>query len=196
MLARLKRETVASHRAADDDRMSIMVAAATPATYLAFLSRIYGFEAPVESALAMASGLDEWLDVRGRTQIKLLRADLAALGVLDPAKLPRCTSVAPFRNAAFALLGWLYVVERNTLLHGVIERHLRSRLPRELQLAGSYLASRERSAGARWRELGDAMDRVAKAPRIADHIVAAARAAFRGQHGWYQLAIPRREHVA
>ena len=49
--------------------------------------------------------------------------------------MPRCSTVFPFRTPAEAL-GWIYVVERNTLLHAVVERHLRSRMPDVLKTAG------------------------------------------------------------
>jgi heme oxygenase len=185
MLARVKRETEPCHGAADADRMAVMSTTLAPASYVAFLSRIYGFEAPVEGALGLTQSLDVLFDLRGRTQIRRLRSDLIALGIFDPSALPRCTTVFPFREVPIAL-GWMFVLERNSLLHGLIERHLRVRLPEWLALAGTYLAAQERSAGTRWRELGEAMDRVGRNPHDADQIVYAARMAFRAQHGWYR----------
>ncbi len=188
MVSRLDRETEPYHHAADSDRMSIMTPGSSPASYLSFLSRIYGFEGPVEAALAMTPRLDTMLDLRGRTRIRLLRADLFALGIVDAATLPRCPSVFPFRHAA-AALGWTYAIERNRRLHGIIERHLDDALPDQPR---GYFAVRDRSAGERWRELGDALDRIGRVPAIGDQIVLAARSAFRCQHSWYQLSIPQR----
>src|SRR5258706_12085559 len=185
MVSRLDRETEPYHHAADSDRMSIMTPGSSPASYLSFLSRIYGFEGPVEAALAMTPRLDTMLDLRGRTRIRLLRADLFALGIVDAATLPRCPSVFPFRHAA-AALGWTYAIERNRRLHGIIERHLDDALPDQPR---GYFAVRDRSAGERWRELGDALDRIGRVPAIGDQIVLAARSAFRCQHSWYQLSI-------
>ncbi len=190
MLARLKRETEPFHNSADADRL-MAFAITTTSAYRTFLARVYGFESPVEAAVAMTSELAPYLDVRGRTQIKLLRADLAALGVLDLAALPRCTKVSPFRSAA-AAAGWLYVIERNTLAHGVIERQLRMRLPEPMKIAGTYLGAPERSVGARRRELGEAMDRIGKTTTVAAEIVEAARAAFRCQRAWYRTVVPER----
>ena len=189
MLARLQRETKTCHAAADEDRLAILASAPTLAMYRQFLARIHGFEAPVEVALVRTPDVDDWIDVRGRTQLRLLRADLAALGILDPARLPRCTSVPALAEPA-AALGWAYVLERNARLHGVIERHLRAALPEPMKHAGSYLGGQARSAGLRWRELGDTLDRLARTLHLADAIVNAARAAFRVQHGWYTLAAP------
>jgi len=182
MLLRLKRETAVHHATADNDRLSILGASAEATTYSAFLSRIFGFESPIESALAMIEGLDELVDLRARSHIRLLRADLQALGTIDASQLQRCSMASPPRQAPEAL-GWMYTVERNTLSHGVIERHLRSRLPAVMRVAGSYLSAQTKSTGARFRELGVAMDRVANSPAIAERIVNAARTAFRCQHG-------------
>lgn len=190
MLGRLSRETKPYHQAADNDRLSMLGAAADRGRYAAFLSRVYGFESPLEAALLLTDGLDPWLDTRDRGHLRLLRADLQALGMTDPNALPRCSTVMPFRHPADAL-GWVYAVERNTLLHGLIERHLRTRLGDALKVAGSYLAGQQRSNGQRIRDLGNAMDRLAKDPGCGDRIVAAAKAAFRAQHNWYDVAAPR-----
>lgn len=195
MLARLSRETKQYHALADNDRIAMLGAAVDTALYTAFLTRVYGFEAPVEAALLMTSGLDEWIDLRDRGHLRLLRADLQSLGITDPSSAPRCSTVFPFRQPAEAL-GWIYAVDRNMLLHGVIDRHLRGRMPTVLKGAGSYLAGQQRSNGLRFRELGNAMDQIAKDSTVGDRIVAAAKTAFRAQHSWYEVAVPPRLRVA
>lgn len=195
MLSRLNRETGRYHQAADSDRLSMLGVAADRSHYASFLARVYGFEAPLEAALLMTDGLEQWLDLRDRGHLRLLRADLQALGIADPNQLRRCSTVFPFRHPAEAL-GWVYAIERNTLLHGVIERHLRSRMSEVLKSAGSYLAGQQRSNGQRLRDLGGAMDRIAKDPTNVERIIAGAKAAFRAQHGWYEVAVPARLHVA
>lgn len=191
MLSRVNRETRQYHPLADNDRLALLATGADRARYANLLSRIFGFEAPLEAVLLMSTGLEQWLDLRDRGHLRLLRADLQSLGVVDANRLPRCTSVFPFRHPAEAL-GWVYVIERNTLLHGVIERHLRTRMPDVMKTAGSYLAGQQRSNGLRLRDLGAAMDRMAKDPACADRIVSGAKAAFRSQHSWYEAALPRR----
>jgi heme oxygenase len=195
MLARLSRETKQHHHVADNDRMALLGASAQPALYASFLTRIYGFEAPVEAALLLTNGLEHWVDMRDRTHLRLLRADLCSLGVTDPGSVERCSTVFPFRHPAEAL-GWMYVVERNVLLHGVIERHLRVRMPDVLKAAGSYLVGQQRSNGLRLRDLGTAMDRIAKDAAGGERIVASAKAAFRMQHAWYDIVVPQRTRVA
>jgi heme oxygenase len=195
MLARLNRETQHHHLLADNDRLAMLGSAPDREGYTSFLARVYGFEAPVEAALRRTEHLHEWIDLRDRAHPRLLRADLQALGVADPNQLPRCSMVLPFRHPAEAL-GWAYAVERNTLLHGVIERHLRGRMPGVLERAGSYLIGRQRSNALRFRDLGAALDRMAKDAACAERIVDGARAAFRAQHGWYDVALPPRVRVA
>ena len=195
MLARLSRETQQHHHVADHDRLAMLGAGADPTLYTAFLKRVYGFEAPFEAALLMTSGLDEWIDFRDRGQFRLLRADLQSLGVSDPTTLARCSAIPAFRQPAEAL-GWMYAVERNTLLRGVLDGHLRGRIPAIFKTAGSYLAGRQRSNGHRLRDLGTAMDRLAKDSTVADRIVAAAKSAFCAQHAWYEISIAQRSRVA
>jgi heme oxygenase len=82
-------------------------------------------------------------------------------------------------------LGCLYVVHRNTLYHGLVLRHLKTLIPEEIQTAGSYLSAFEGLAGARMRELGDVLDRVARRGDVAGRIVGGANDAFRCQQQWY-----------
>jgi heme oxygenase len=190
----LSRETKHFHAAADNDRLAMLGLAADRAHYASFLTRVYGFEAPLEATLLMTDGLDQWLDMRDRGHLRLLRADLQALGFNDLNALSRCPTISPFRHPAEAL-SWIYAVERNTLLQGLIERHLRSRLSEVLKAAGCYLAGQQRSNGQRIRELGTVMDRIAKDSVCAERIVVAAKAAFRTQHHWYEVAVRSQPRV-
>jgi heme oxygenase len=143
----------------------------------------------------MTPGLEAVLDLRGRTGPRLLRSDLVALGVPDPGALERCTNVLPFRSPAEAL-GWLYVVERDAMLHGILLRHLEQRLGDPFARACAYLAGNERAAGVRMRELGRALDVVARAPKVAERVVDAACAAFRCQRAWFARGFVPRVRVA
>lgn len=194
-LARLEEETHVHHAAADSDRLSLLTSPPTIEAYRRFLASVYGFESPVESAVQMTPGLEDVLDLRGRAGPKLLRSDLSALGVRDPGELERCTSVFPFRGAAEAL-GWLYVIERDAMLHGILLRHLELRLGDPFARACAYLASNERAAGVRMRELGRALGVVARTPKVADRVVEAARAAFRCQRAWFARGFVPRVRVA
>jgi heme oxygenase len=182
VLARLHRETRLCHPDADADRMAVMTPAITPVAYRAYLVRIYGFEAPVDDLLAR-SDVAAYLDMSTRTRRSLLEADLAALGLPDTRQLPRCEVTQPLASVAVAF-GWVYVLERNSLVHGIVERYLHNRLPSPMLLAGSYLREAHE---LRWRELGRALERFAGHDEAAiDAIVYGARFAFRSQRSWYQ----------
>ena len=194
-LARLEQETRVHHAAADSDRIALLTSPPKIEAYRRFLASVYGFESPVEAAVQMTPGLEAVLDLRGRTGPRLLRSDLVALGVPDPGALERCTNVFPFRSPAEAL-GWLYVVERDAMLHGILLRHLEQRLGDPFARACAYLAGNERAAGVRMRELGRALDIVARAPKVAERVVDAACAAFRCQRVWFARGFVPRVRVA
>jgi heme oxygenase len=182
VLSRLQRETRLCHADADADRMAVMTASITPTAYRSFLVRIYGFEAPSDEALARIPGLGAYIELAAYTQCALLEVDLMALGIQDPAAYPRC-ELSQIATTAVAL-GWLYVLERNALVHGVVARYLHHRMPGPMSLAGSYL---DEPRALRWRELGLALDRFAGNDDVRiDEIVYGARFAFRSQRSWYQ----------
>ena len=79
MLIRLALETGGHHAVADEDRLKVMDAK-TRAEYRAYLVRIYGFEAPVEEAIAKVADLEPDL-VRERQKVSRLHADLVTLGL-------------------------------------------------------------------------------------------------------------------
>jgi heme oxygenase len=186
MLARLGRETLPHHSDADSDIDRFLFGATTSvADYRSYLVRIYGFIVPFENALAATPALDEVIDVRMRSKTALVLNDLYALGMTDDdvAAIPTCITVPSFRGAA-AALGWMYVAERPVLASAVIRRHLVTRLPEEMTRASAFLSCYSGQVGTMWRELGEAIDRVAITPIIADRIVHAAHDAFRALHRW------------
>jgi heme oxygenase len=183
MFLRLGLETQAYHTAADTDRLAVMEAP-TIAVYRACLARIFGFESVVEAALATA--LDPAI-ARTRAKAHWLHRDLEALGMtaaeLD--MLPRC----PVRlTSPTHALGWLFVVERHTLLAGLIRRQLEHRFGGALP--ASYLAAYGETPGARFRALGEALDEHAShEPLRPGLVVAAATEAFRCQRQWYGASL-------
>jgi heme oxygenase len=181
MLVRLALETRAHHGAADADRLALLDAP-TPAGYRSFLESVYAFETRYERALIQTPHLEPRI-IRSCTRTHLLRNDLRALGATEEtlAALP-IPVIPPFRSEAQAL-GWAYVVERNTLLHGLLRRHLWRVLPRDISRGGSYLAALS-SPGTHYRELGLEIDDAAKRtnPSV---IVDAATEAFAGQRLWF-----------
>lgn len=186
LLNRLNIETRLHHGEADADVDDYLFRPqVTCADYRTFLQRVYGFVAPLEAALLAAPGLYEVLDVRARAKAPLLAADLLALGMsLDEIQaLPQCVSMPTFRGPA-AALGWMYVVERPLLSAAVIRGHLSTFLPTEMACASSYFLCYQGQVGAMWRELGEAMDRIAYSPAIEDRIVSGASEGFRMLARW------------
>ncbi len=179
MLIRLALETRPHHVAADETRLRLMDVRSR-AEYRAELVRIYGFEAAVESALLRVKDLDGQL-VRDRLRTDRLRDDLVALGVTPEVVdwLPVARSI-PISSASQAL-GWLYVMERHTLVAGLLRRHIQRMLGKDLCGAVSYLTVA--SPGNRIRELGEAIGRQAN-ERTPASIIAAAHEAFRAQRQW------------
>ncbi|MBA3820878.1 MAG: hypothetical protein H0X17_18465 [Deltaproteobacteria bacterium] len=186
MLARLKRETKHPHAAAGTDRLQL-ASVETSERYARFLGQIWGFEAPVEAAFARTAGLAELVDLRARTAIRMLRADLTALGVTSPSSLPSTHSV-PVLQLADAL-GWMFVIERNAAVHAEVCARLADRLPRSLSVAGSYLSS-SASSDERSVALGTALDRIARTPELVLRITDAAVFAFARQRQWYRQPVP------
>jgi heme oxygenase len=192
MLLRVALDTRSHHAAADADRLGLLEAPSV-ARYRSLLSRIFGFEAPVEAAIAHTPGIDSAL-LRGRTRIPLLARDLMALGMSagEIVELPRYGIHSRFPTATRAL-GWLYVVERSALVHGLMLRHLASQLPATMSGASGYLAAYDGSAGERLRQLGLVLGEVGRGVGAADRIVAGADEAFQAQHRWLSALRARTE---
>ncbi|HUJ63350.1 MAG TPA: biliverdin-producing heme oxygenase [Kofleriaceae bacterium] len=181
ILGHLAQQTHHHHASADGDRLAIMVRASDE-RYRAFLGQIYPFESAIEASCVATDGLDSRIR---RTHLKASRlaSDLDALGLAT-------TELAPFDPPRFdgpaEALAWLWVLHRNTLLHGLISRYLAGKLPEVMRRAGSYLSVFEGRAGALMRELGDAIERVARRASIVERIVEVANEAFRAQRQWYR----------
>src|SRR5687768_7558155 len=122
-LLRLDLETRSVQSAAE--RTWVRVISDEPASehdYTRALVRIYGFEAPLEAALAYTPNFEALVDMVGRYRSGLIAQDLLTLG-LTPAQvaaIPQCM-IAPFAGVTEAL-GWLYVHERATLCHERVRR--------------------------------------------------------------------------
>jgi len=185
MVERLTTETRA-HQANADSLFDLLFADdVSTAHYLVFLRRTYGFEAALEAMLSTTPNLGLMIDLHERAKGTYLAQDMLALGLRPHAiaQLPQCLDIPHFLGAAEAL-GWMYVVERMTLAHSVVRRHLLTKLPREMHYASSYFQCYSGVVGLRWREFGSKLDDIASQKAIADRIVAAAHEAFACQHRW------------
>lgn len=178
------------HAGADTPWLDLMVPGVDVQQYISHLIKVYGFEAPLESALHYTPGLAALVDLRARNRTGLVALDMLRLGV-GPAQIAQL----PQRFIAFSgtieALGWMYVVERSTLLHAGVRRYLALRLP-EIPDALSYLSAYDGVASDRWAELGEALDAVAQTPAIARQLVLAAKQAFSALHSWFHQSDAQR----
>jgi heme oxygenase len=182
-LERLETETRSYHRAADAGWRSLMTTEVSAHDYVGQLVRVFGFEGPLEAALAYTSHLELLVDVHERFRAGFIAQDLLALGLKpgEIARLPQCV-LAPFASPLEGL-GWLYVVERTALMHDEVRRYLGVRLPQARE-ACVYLTSAERHVRQRWHELGHQIERAVRSQRAFDELASGARAAFRTWINW------------
>jgi heme oxygenase len=171
------------HAAADAPWLDLMGATVEKQAYASHLIRVYGFEAPLEAAFRYTPGLAVLLDLRVRTRAGLIVQDLMRLG-LGPARIAQLEQrFATFSTAAEAL-GWMYVAERSTLLHGAVRRYLALRIP-EAADALSYLSAYDGVAAARWSDLGNALDAVAEVPSVKRQLLRATHEGFLALCEWH-----------
>jgi heme oxygenase len=187
MLNRLDLETREHHAHVDGYWLDLMATGVTREQYKAQLLRIYGFEAPLESAFAYTPHLII-ADRRERIRSGLIVQDLLALGMSASkiATLPQCPDIVPFGDPAEAL-GWKYVIERPTQLHAAIKRNVVTRIE-DIANACAYVSAHDGTAAARWQQFGLLLDDVATRPRASERIVEAAQDAFEHMRSWFQHA--------
>lgn len=183
-LLRLNLETQSHHAAADELWAPLLAPHVTKWQYLARLAVVYGFEAPLEAALAYTPNLRLAIDIRSRIRAGLVAQDLIALGLSagEVAGLPQCFPMAPFGSPLEAL-GWLYVSERTTLQHDAVRQNVVGKLP-DTATATAYLSVYDGIVGLRWQELGAAFDRFVRTERALDEVIAGAYAGFRCLANW------------
>jgi len=180
-LTQLELETRAHHERAAAPWLELLLRDVTLERYIGQLVRTYGFEAPLEAALAYTPGLGALLDLRARWRAGLIAQDLLALDVAPSAiaNIPQSPSIAPFATTAQAL-GWLYVVERSSRIHEIVADHLVRWQPR-CAGARTYLCAYRSVREQRWRELGEVLDEA----RPRTELIAAAHEAFRTAQRWF-----------
>ena len=155
----------------------------TTAGYRRFLCLFYGFQAPLENALAMTPKIDhEFLEIR--TKAGRLAHDLMSIGLTrhEHALLARRQNVPAFENPAQAL-GWMYASERLMLHVEPLRIRLEAEMPVVMALAHQFLYSYVNTTELRWRQFGALLDRVAKTYEV-EPIVAGARAGTEALATW------------
>jgi heme oxygenase len=181
MLSRLIAESRMHQSVADADGLELIAGEPGNARYLTYLLKRYGFEAPLESALSVAPGISDVIDLPARSKITFLVHDLVGMGV----PLARILEIPHAHISAFhdlrTALGWLYVSERSAATHNIVARELVRRAP-DLEPSTRCFADYDGLAGR--EALNRAFDAVATTPEDELAIVDAALEAFDHQHRW------------
>lgn len=190
LLLRLNQATRRLHADADEPWLDLLRYDVGKSDYMGLLVRMYGFEAPLESACAYTPQLSRVIEARQLTRAGLIAQDLLALGITpgNLAAIPQCFSITPFKDVAEAM-GWLYVVERSTLYHEQVRRHLVQRMP-ELERASSYLGMFG-GTSEHWQRFGKTLDRIASRTAIATRVIEAAHAGFECLQRWFRSSTPK-----
>jgi heme oxygenase len=182
-LIQLNLATRKHHAMADGLWLGLMVPSVRKSDYLRQLVTVYGFEAPLEAALRYTPGLNALVDLRAHGRTGLLVQDLMRLGV-GPGRIAGLAQRFTTFSSSAEALGWMYVVERATLLHGGARRFLTARLP-ELTTASSYLSAYDGVTGDRWSDLGGALDAVAATPAGKRQLLRAADQGYEALAEWF-----------
>jgi heme oxygenase len=166
MLNRLFTESRMHQSIADADGLALLRSG-----YAAYLEKRYGFEAPLESALAVTPGLADLIDLRAREQSRMIVEDLVELGMplQRMLEIPHA-HVHVFRDVRDAL-GWLYVSDRSAATHDLLVRKIRG-----VKWARDAVAARV--------AIGHALDAIARTQEDELRIIDAAIAAFEYHHRW------------
>jgi len=181
MLSRLLAESRMHQSVADADGLDLVAGETGDTRYLTYLLKRFGFEAPLESALSVAPGIAEVVDLSARNKTTLLVHDLVGMGVplARVLEIPHA-HISAFQDLRIAL-GWLYVSERSAATHNIVVRELRRRSP-GLQSSTQCFADYDGLAGR--EALGRALDAIAVTPEDELVIIDAALHAFDHQHRW------------
>jgi heme oxygenase len=198
MLVRLANETAPHHATADDTRLAAMNVASRNA-YRAALRRIYGFESSVEHAMLRIRELDAAF-IEERMRSRLLREDLRALGLSEVEIGSTAYSASPCIDSPAHAIGWLFVLERQMLVSGLIKRQIERVLGGRVHGATAYFSAYGDTPGATFRAFADGVSKLARR-HPPNMIVAGAVEAFRAQRQWYGAEVATRasetkRHVA
>lgn len=184
VLGEIDRVTRGFHPEADDELVRLQRTSVSPADYWRFLLRCYGWVAPVERAILEVAGLDKSIDTARFHKRDLLRSDLVCFRMreMEIAGLPQY-AVPRFVSVEEAL-GWAYPIERSTLAHANVYRHLAAHMPGEIAFTSSYLKCYLGTSGQAWRGFATALERIADSPTGAQQLIGGATAAFRALLDW------------
>jgi heme oxygenase len=184
LLTQLNLATRQWHADVDDPWLALLRPNVSQTDYLDQLVRTYGLVAPFESACRYTPGITNLLDYRQLLRAGLIAQDILALGVAPIAvsRIPTCPAITMFRDIGEAL-GWLYVIERSTLLQEGLRRHLIEKLP-NVARACAFLSVYHGHVSDHWAAFGRLLDSAATNAEIEASILNAAEEAFAHTKLW------------
>jgi heme oxygenase (biliverdin-IX-beta and delta-forming) len=157
LLARLRTDTRAAHDSIEAT-LGLLDPAVSTTRYRFILEQFRGLYAPLEAQLA---AIDDWeayvLDVPIRRKQPLIDADLRALGLAEPERLPAAAFLPALHQDRAAAFGCLYVLEGATLGGQVISRHLRSTLGITPSTGGAFFHGYGERTGTLWASFREAL---------------------------------------
>lgn len=177
--ARLDAATRSRHGETAAPWVALCSGAMEPREYLHHLVADYGFQAPLESALAMTPELAHEIDLRERARTSWIVQDLLLLG-LGPAKiarLPQCGAIMPFRDIVEAL-GWAYVGELVARHNAGLLAHVAFELP---TAPTAYLSAPRIDP----QTLDAALERIATSDEVVERVSDAAGDAITCHVAWF-----------
>lgn len=156
---------------------------ATEATYARYLTKMYGFHAPLEAAFARHAVLEaSGFRAAQRTKRAWLEHDLAALGI-DASPPPLCTDVPVLGNLRRAI-GVAYVIEGSTLGGRFILTKMKPRFGHLIGRATRFLEGYRDDTGARWKQFGVIANTVLYDEDAVASAIAGARETFQRLTVW------------
>lgn len=175
-LQRLKDQTADLHLEAER-HVRILDADATDATYARYLTKMFGFHAPLELAFARHAGLEAaGFAAKQRVKRGWIEHDLAALGVSGSP--PLCTELPDLGDVTRAI-GIAYVMEGSMLGGRFILAKMRGRFEHLIGRATRFLEGYRDQTGARWKQFGAIADRMLYDDAATDRAITGARDTFR-----------------
>lgn len=185
MRPRLRRVTQALHSSAER-HFALTDRTWTRDAYRILLARLWGFYAPLESALAGLKLQDNGIRLEERRKLPWLEADLLYLGMTRDsiAGLPGCKDLPRLADAHDGL-GALYVLEGATLGGRIILRTLQAQMDISPLKGGRFFASYGSRIGAMWRAYLGALELAGASPAGAGAIEQAALETFGAFDRWF-----------
>jgi heme oxygenase len=177
-------ETTQHHAATDE---TLLFGSPARPDYRHYLTRMYGFVLPVERAILASPGIERFVEPARFHKHELLRRDLGGLRLSAEQIGMLLLATVPVLETPEAALGWAYLIERSTLQHGDLYRHLARALPGDIAFSSNYLKCYVGLVGEMWRAFGFALEPLNRDLARREQLIEGAKAAFAAFGEWRRL---------